>query len=130
VLGGHAQLWMSPPGVAAPHIKAGKLRPLALTGTTRHPYFPDVPTLRELGYDVEYYLWIGIFAPKSIPANALMALRKAIRQAVEDPSFRNAMDKIQVPIAYQDADEFRAWWDADSERLAAVIKRIGKVDSK
>jgi len=130
VLGGHAQLWMSPPGVAAPHIKSGKLRPLALTGTTRHPYFPDVPTLRELGYDVEYYLWIGIFAPKSIPANALMALRKAIRQAVEDPSFKNAMDKIQVPIAYQDADEFRAWWDADSERLAAVIKRIGKVDSK
>jgi tripartite-type tricarboxylate transporter receptor subunit TctC len=130
VLGGHAQLWMSPPGVAAAHIKSGKLRPLAVTGTTRHQYFPDVPTLRELGYDVEYYLWIGIFAPKNVPASAQLALRKAIRHAVEDPSFKNAMDKIQVPIAYQDADEFRAWWDTDSERLSAVIKRIGKIETK
>jgi tripartite-type tricarboxylate transporter receptor subunit TctC len=130
VLGGHAQLWMSPPGVAAPHIKSGKLRPLALSGATRHPYFPDVPTLRELGYDVEYYLWIGIFAPKNTPLAAQKVLRGAIRRAVEDPSFKTAMDKIQVPIAYQDADEFRAWWDADSERLAAVIKRIGKVEAK
>jgi len=40
------------------------------------------------------------------------------------------MDKIQVPIAYQDADEFRAWWDADAARLADVIKRIGRIEAK
>jgi tripartite-type tricarboxylate transporter receptor subunit TctC len=128
VLGGHAQLWMSPPGVASAHIKSGKLRPLAASGATRHPYFPDVPTLRELGYDVEYYLWIGLFAPKGIPANAMKALRDAVRAAVEDPAYKSAMEKIQVPVAYQDADEFKAWWDADAARLAAVIKRIGKVE--
>jgi tripartite-type tricarboxylate transporter receptor subunit TctC len=128
VLGGHAQLWMSPPGVASAHIKSGKLRPLAASGATRHPYFPDVPTLRELGYDVEYYLWIGLFAPKGIPANAMKALRDAVRGAVEDPAYKSAMEKIQVPVAYQDADEFKAWWDADAARLAAVIKRIGKVE--
>ena len=49
VLGSHAQLWCSPPGVASPHVKSGKLRPLAITGAARHPYFPDVPTLKELG---------------------------------------------------------------------------------
>jgi hypothetical protein len=44
--------------------------------------------------------------------------------------FPSAMDKIQVPPAYQDADEFRAWWDADATRLAEVIKKIGKVEVK
>ncbi len=78
VLGGHAQLWCSPAGVASPHIKSGKLRPLALTGATRHPYFPDIPTLKELGYDVEYYLWIGLFAPKNTPASAMKVLHEAI----------------------------------------------------
>jgi len=130
VLGGHAQLWCSPPGVASPHIKSGKLRPLALTGATRHPYFPDIPTLKELGYDVEYYLWIGLFAPKNTPASAMKALREAIKQGVDDPAYKNAMEKIQTPIAYQDADEFRAWWDADAARLTEVIRRMGRVEGK
>ena len=103
---------------------------LAVSGAARQPYFPDVPTLRELGYDVEYYLWCGLFAPKSTPPAALTVLRDAVRKAMQDPEFRAAMDKIQVPIAYQDADEFRAWWDADAARLAEVIKANGKVEAK
>jgi tripartite-type tricarboxylate transporter receptor subunit TctC len=58
------------------------------------------------------------------------ALRDAVRQAVEDPSFKSALEKIQSPLAYQDADEFRAWWDADAARLAEVIRRIGRVEAK
>lgn len=130
VLGNHAAFWMSTTGPAAPHVKSGKLRPLAVSGAARQPYFPDVPTLRELGLDVEYYLWCGLFAPKSTPPAALTVLRDAVRRAVQDPEFKAAMDKIQVPIAYQDADEFRAWWDADAARLADVIKSIGKVEVK
>jgi tripartite-type tricarboxylate transporter receptor subunit TctC len=130
VLGGHAQLWCSPPAVASPHIKSGKLRPLAVTGVTRHPNFPDLPTLKELGYDVEYYLWIGMFAPRSTPAGAVKTLREAIRQAVNDPAFKGAMDKVQTPITYKDADEFKVWWDAEAVRLAEVIKKIGRVEEK
>ena len=96
----------------------------------RSPAFPDVPTMKELGYDVEYYLWVAVFAPKNIPVHAFQALQEATRKAVQEPDFRSAMDKIQVPIAYQSADEFNAWWDADARRLAAVIKRIGRVDTK
>jgi tripartite-type tricarboxylate transporter receptor subunit TctC len=130
VLGNHAQVWCSPPGVASPHIKSGKVRPLAVTGAQRHPHFPDVPTLKELGYDVEYYLWIGLFAPKGTPAPAMKSLREAVRQAVDDPPFKSAMEKIQTPIAYKDADEFRTWLDVDAARLAKVIQRIGKVEIK
>jgi len=130
VLGNHAAFWMSTTGPAAPHVKYGKLRPLAVSGAARQPYFPDVPTLRELGYDVEYYLWCGLFAPKGTPAAALTVLGNAVRRAMQDPEFKAAMDKVQVPIAYQDADEFRAWWDADAARLAEVIRAIGKVEVK
>jgi tripartite-type tricarboxylate transporter receptor subunit TctC len=130
VLGGHAALWLSTTGPAAPHVKSGKLRALAVTGASRHPSYPDVPTLKELGYDVEYYLWVGLFAPKATPVAALKVLREAVKQAVDDPAFRSAMEKIQVPIAYQDADEFHAWWDADAVRLAEAIKRIGRVEVK
>ena len=130
VLGGHAAMWASPPALALPHVKAGKLRMLATWGATRLAAYPEVPTLKELGYDLEYYLWAGLFAPRGTPASAIKLLRDATRQAVHDPDFRSAMEKAQTPIAYQDADEFRAWWDADAARLAAVIRKIGRVESK
>jgi tripartite-type tricarboxylate transporter receptor subunit TctC len=130
VLGGHADLWCSTIGPATPHVKSGKFRALGVTSVTRQPYFPDVPTLKELGYDVEYYLWIGLFAPKATPAPIMKALRDAVRQAVDDPAFKSALEKIQSPLAYQDADDFKAWWDADSARLAEAIKKIGKVEVK
>ena len=130
VLGKHAALWASPPALALPHIKAGKLRPLATWGATRLAAFPDVPTLKELGYDVEYYLWAGLFAPRGVPPGVVKTLRDATRAAVADGEFKAAMDKAQTPIAYQDADEFKAWWDRDAAMLADVIKKIGRVETK
>ena len=130
VLGGHAQLWASPPALAAPHVEAGKMRALATWGATRLAAFPDVPTLKELGYDIEYYIWTGLFAPKAVPANVIQALRDATRRAMQDDEFKAAMEKAKTPIAYQDADEFKAFWDADAKRIAAVIQFIGKTEAK
>jgi tripartite-type tricarboxylate transporter receptor subunit TctC len=130
VLGGHAQLWASPPALAAPHIEAGKMRALATWGATRLAAFPGVPTLKELGYDIEYYIWTGLFAPRGVPAPIVQTLRDATRKAVEDPEFRSAMEKAKTPIAYQDADEFKAFWDRDAQRIAAVIQFIGKTEAK
>ena len=130
VLGGHAQLWASPPALAAPHIEAGKMRALATWGATRLAAFPDVPTLKELGYDIEYYIWTGLFAPKATPANVVQILRDATRRAVQDDEFKSAMEKAKTPIAYQDADEFKAFWDSDAKRIAAIIQHIGKADAK
>ncbi len=128
VLGGHAAMWASPPAIASPHLKAGKIRALATWGASRLAAFPEVPTLKELGYDVEYYLWAGLFAPRNVPPRVVQVLREATRRAVQDPEFRGAMEKIQTPIAYQDADEFKAWWDQDAQRIAAAIKRIGRIE--
>jgi len=130
VLGGHAQLWASPPALALPHIQAGKLRPLASYGASRLAAFPDVPTLKELGYDVEYYVWTALFAPRGVPAHVVQMLRDATRKAMQDPELRASMEKAKTPIAYQDADEFKKFWDEDAQRIAAAIQKIGKVSEK
>ena len=130
VLGNHAQMWISPTGIGAPHIKSGKMRALATYSATRHPRFPDVPTMKELGYDIEYYYWTGMFAPKSTPPAALKVMRDAVRQAVQDPEFKTVIDKAETEVAYLDADDFKKFWDKESAVLADVIKRIGKVETK
>ena len=89
-----------------------------------------MPTLKELGYDVEYYIWTGLFAPRAIPAGVLQTLRDVTRRAVQDDEFKAAMDKAKTPIAYQDTDEFRAFWEADAKRIASVIQFIGKTEAK
>jgi tripartite-type tricarboxylate transporter receptor subunit TctC len=130
VLGNHAQMWVSPTGISVPHIRSGKLRPLATFSATRHPRLPEVPTMKELGYDIEYYYWTGLFAPRSTPPAALKVLRDAVRQAVQDPEFRSVIDKAETEVAYLDADDFKKFWDRDSETLAGVIKKIGRVETK
>jgi tripartite-type tricarboxylate transporter receptor subunit TctC len=130
VLGGHATLSALSTGAVTPQVKGGKVRVLANSGAKRLAAFPDIPTLKELGYDVEVYLWTGLFAPKDVPAHVLKTLRDAVGQAVQDDEFKAASEKMQMPPAYQDADEFRAWWDKDSEMLAAAIRRMGKPDAK
>ncbi|HSE95804.1 MAG TPA: tripartite tricarboxylate transporter substrate binding protein [Methylomirabilota bacterium] len=126
VLGGHATLSALSTGAVTPQVKAGKVRVLANSGAKRLEAFPDVPTLKELGYDVEVYLWTGLFAPKDVPAPVLKTIRDAVRRAVQDDEFKAASEKMQMPPAYQDADEFKAWWDKDTEMLANAIRRMGK----
>jgi tripartite-type tricarboxylate transporter receptor subunit TctC len=126
VLGGHALLSALSTGAVTPQVKAGKVRVLANSGSKRLEAYPDVPTLKELGYDVEVYLWTGLFAPKDVPAPVIKTLRDGVRQAVQDDEFKAASEKMQMPPAYQDADEFKTWWDKDTEMLAAAIRRMGK----
>ena len=129
ILGGHSQVTMTPPSLAAAHVKAGKLRFLAQTGTAPMPAFPEVPTFKSLGYDVEYTAWAGLVAPKATPPQVIKILRDATRQAVKEPEVVNAHAKLETPLAYMDADEFNAWWAQDAARLAEVVKKIGKVES-
>jgi len=130
LLGGQVQALSTGPSTVIGHAKGGKVRILATWGDARHPALPDVPTLKELGYDVEYYIWTGLFAPRGIPPHVLQTLRDATRRAVQDDEFKAAMDKAKTPIAYQDADGFKAFWDADARRIAAVIQFIGKTEAK
>ena len=130
LLGGHVDLTAGGPAAITPHVKAGKLRPLASWGPKRHEGYPDVPTFKELGYDIEYLIWAGLFAPKGTPETAIKTLRDAARKAVEDPEFKSMMAKVNSPIHYLDAPDFQKFWMADAKRLAEVVKVVGKVEDK
>ena len=131
ILGGHVDALASGPAVVLPHIKAGKLRALAGWGAERVAALPDVPTFRELGYpDAEFYIWAGLFAPKGTPEPVLGKLREMLKVAVADPDFKAAMDKIETPIAFKQGEEFKRFFDADAQRLAAGVRKVGKVEPK
>lgn len=128
VLGNNAQLLAVHPGVASPQIAAGTIRPIATWGAERNPTQPGVPTLKELGTDVEYYMWQGFFAPKDVPDDVVKTLEEATARAVQDPDFLATMANAGSVVAYQGADAFQAWWDADSDRLAGLVRAIGQVE--
>jgi tripartite-type tricarboxylate transporter receptor subunit TctC len=92
ILGNNAQVTTQSVSATLAHIKAGKLRPLATFGATRSKFLPDVPTLKELGYDVEYYLWVGIFAPK---ANAAADCDHAARRSKNRRTQRGHHDRAR-----------------------------------
>ena len=130
ILGGQVDALASGPGPVLPHIKAGKLRPLATWGAKRHPALPEGPTLKELGIDNEFYIWAGLFAPAGTPEAVLRQLRDAVKAAVNDPQFRKAMEGAGQPIFYLDAPEFRQFVEQDARKMADVVRAIGKVEEK
>jgi tripartite-type tricarboxylate transporter receptor subunit TctC len=128
LLGGHVDCMAGGPAVVLPHIKAGKLRALAGWGDKRIAVLPELPTLKELGYDAEFYIWAGMFAPKGTPEPIMKKLRDTVRAAMQDADFKTAMDKMETPIAYLDAPEFQKFWDKDAKMLADAIKRVGRIE--
>ena len=130
LLGGQVEALASGPSAVIGQIKGGKLRALASWGDKRLASLPDVPTFKELGYNAEFYIWSGLFAPAGTPATIVQTLRSAAHRAVEDPDFRNAMAKIETPISYLDAPDFQKFWDKDAKILAEAVKRVGRVEDK
>ncbi len=130
LLGGHVELTAGGPAAITTHVKSGKLRPHVSWGAKRHENYPDVPTFKEQGVDIEYYIWSGLMAPRATPEAVLKVLRDTVRKAVEDADFKMAMSRVNSPIQYMDAPEFAKYWDADAKRLAVVVKVVGKVDDK
>lgn len=127
ILGNNSQVLVSSIAASNAQMKAGKLRPLACFGAQRAPALPEVPTMKELGYDVEFYLWVGLFAPKGTPAAVVSTLREASRKAVATDQFRNAMKNLGQDVAYLDQPQFKAFWDADARRVEDAVRQIGKV---
>lgn len=125
-LGNNAQVLISSISASLAQIKAGKARPLAMFGDKRSKALPDVPTMKELGYDVEYYLWVGLFAPKGTPEPIIAKLREASSKAAHTDAFKKAMNNLGQELDYMDQPEFAKFWDADAAKIEAAVKAIGK----
>jgi tripartite-type tricarboxylate transporter receptor subunit TctC len=127
LLGNNSQVLVSAIAPASGQIKAGKLRALACFSPKRAASLPDVPTLKELGYDIEFSLWVGVFAPKGTPAPVLKTLGDAIKQAANSDQFKTAINNIGDEVAYLDQAGFAKFWDEDAKRVEAAVQAIGRV---
>lgn len=109
-------------------IKAGKARALAHWGDGRLASLPDVPSLKELGYPVEFSQWSGLFVPAGTPEAIVSKLRVAARQAAADPAVTQVIQGAGSPVLYLDAPEFQRFWDVDEKKMTEVVKKIGRID--
>ncbi len=128
VVGGHATSVASAPSVAMPQVKAGRVRAIAQWGTSRLKAFPDVPTFRESGIDIEFTLWTALFAPAKTPAATLKVIQDAVRAAVQDDDFRATMGRSLSTVAYADGAEYAALWQREVKRIQASVRFIGRTD--
>ena len=128
LLGNNSQALASSVSACLSQIKAGKARALASFGGERSKALPEVPTLKEFGFNLEYYLWVGMFAPKGTPDAVVSKLRTVLSEAAHTDSFKAALVNLGQDLAYLDQPEFAKFWDADAQRIQDAVRQIGKVE--
>jgi len=128
LLGGQIDAVSSGPATVLQHVKAGKLRVLGHWGSTQLAALPDVPSLKESGFNSEYAQWSGLFIPSGVPEAITQRLRAAAKAAALDAKVKEVILNAGSPVQYQDTPEFEKYVQADAARISAVVKRIGKVD--
>ncbi len=127
ILGNNSQVLVTSIAAASAQMKAGKLRALACFSPKRAAALPDVPTLKELGYNVEFSIWVGLFAPKGTPGPVIAKLRAETKKAVESELFKKTIANVGDVVAYLDQPEFAKFWDEDAKRVESAVQLIGKV---
>jgi len=105
------------------HVRAGKLILLAITHSARHPDFPDVPTLRELGYeDADVPSWYSIQAPAGTPKQIIAKMNAKMLELGADPEFKARMLKLNVLLPLQTPEQMARHLEEDTKAIGAVIK--------
>ncbi len=130
VLGNHSNVYFAPAGVANPHVQSGRVKLLAQSGPSRVALFPDTPTVKEAGYDVDLILWAGFFLPVRTPPAVVKTWQTALRESAQDSRFRDAMTRVNVTVDYLDGDALKIWYENELKRLEREIRAIGKLESR
>jgi len=126
VAAGHAQVSVGTVLQALPHVKANRLRPLAVSGTQRQPVLPEVPTVQEAGlpgYDGDN--WWGILAPAGTPPAIVDKLSKTIGDILAKPDMRQRLAAESASVAYLSPEPFGKFMAGETTKWAELIKRLG-----
>jgi tripartite-type tricarboxylate transporter receptor subunit TctC len=124
VLGGHVTA-MSDSTEWLPHVKEGSLRLLVTHGEKRMKSLPNVPTMRELGYDFINETVFMIAAPKGTPAPVIKKLDEALHKGMEDPEFINTIAAMEFDVTYRNSADLKKYLDDAYNRFGAMIKKLG-----
>lgn len=124
LLGGHIDIISDSSGWA-PLVDAGKFRLVANWGDQRSPRYPNVPTLKEIGYDVVARSHLGIIGPKGIPKPIVAKLHDAFKKALDDPEFKEIMKKLDMPNYYLNSEDYSKYMRQDFEQIGKLVKKLG-----
>ncbi len=123
LLGGHVQLMYDVVLTSEPHIRAGKLRALAVTGTKRLPILPGVPTVAESGYPgYEAGIWFALVVPKATPAAIVQRLNAETTKILRQPDMKTRFDSLALELIPSAPDEVQQFADQEQARWARVIR--------
>jgi tripartite-type tricarboxylate transporter receptor subunit TctC len=123
VLGGHTDA-IAVSGVYE-YVRSGKLRLICQTGGVRNKEFPEIPTLRELGYDAETVALFGIIAPKGLPEQIKKKLEEAFTRAVHDPSFVQVVENAGFTLLYRNAEDFGKYIKEAYKNSEKQLRELG-----
>ncbi len=127
VVAGEAQWCIAPAAALVGHIKAGRMRALAISSKTRSLLLPDLPTIDEAGVPgYEYTSWNGVFAPKGTPRPIIKSLHATIQKVLAEPSVKQQFaNQGLVPLGSASPEEFGNFVRADYDRIARLVKIAG-----
>jgi tripartite-type tricarboxylate transporter receptor subunit TctC len=123
VLAGQVQVFMTTPPSVMQHVQAGKLKAFAVTGKTRHPGLPNVPTTAEAGLaGFELEAWVGLFAPAGTPPAVIQTLTEKVKAALATPEAKTVADRTGIEIRYLGPEALGALVQRETEYWGQVIK--------
>jgi tripartite-type tricarboxylate transporter receptor subunit TctC len=126
VLSGQVQVFITTPPSVMQHVQIGKLKGLAVTGATRHPGLPNVPTTAEAGLKgFELEAWVGIFAPAGTPPDVIAKLSAAIKRAMDLPETKTRADALGIDVRYAPPAELDALVKRETAFWTKTIKAAG-----
>jgi tripartite-type tricarboxylate transporter receptor subunit TctC len=126
LLGGHIDMTICPGTPSWPHVQSGKMGVLAVIDDQRDHLLPDVPTLKEVGYDAWYRMWRAALAPKGTPRDRIDTLAAAFKKMCEDKSVVSMIKKFGDVINYMGPDEFTEYWKKEykqHQELGRIFKK-------
>jgi len=123
VLGGHVTA-MSDSTEWLPHVKEGSLRLLVTHGERRMKAFPNVPTLRDLGYDFINETVFMMAAPKGTPPSIVKKLDEAFHRGMDDPEFIKTIQSLEFDVAYRNSEDTKKYLEDAYNRFSEMIKKL------
>jgi tripartite-type tricarboxylate transporter receptor subunit TctC len=106
-------------------LRANNLQALAVMAERRTPEFPDVPTLRELGFDLVYSIWSGLFARAGTPADFLDRVEAACERALRSPATVEGFQRLVTPIVFRNQRDFASFWRDESAKFRSILQSAG-----
>jgi tripartite-type tricarboxylate transporter receptor subunit TctC len=126
LIGGHVDFGIQIPGPTLPYIKGKKLRALAQFGEKRFKNYEDIPTFKELGYNVVCSSWFGLLAPKGTPDPIIERWRLLVKQVTSDPTFMDSLEKVGDQVNYADAETMKRVWKEEYSKFYKVMEQQEK----